>query len=96
MGTADISVRLASDRSGGMAFDVCVSDAEGETYHAVTLTMKDFRRLARPDETGPELVKRCFLFLLKREDKESILARFDVSVIARYFPEFERVVKCGG
>jgi hypothetical protein len=32
----------------------------------------------------------AFRFLLEREPKESILARFDVSVIARYFPEFER------
>jgi hypothetical protein len=28
--------------------------------------------------------------LLDREQKESILARFDVTVISRYFPEFER------
>ena len=31
-----------------------------------------------------------FRFLLDREPKESILTRFDVTVIARYFPEFER------
>ena len=29
-------------------------------------------------------------FLLDREPKESILGRFDVTVISRYFPEFER------
>ena len=29
-------------------------------------------------------------FLLDREPKESILSRFDVTVISRYFPEFER------
>jgi hypothetical protein len=28
--------------------------------------------------------------LLDREPKESILGRFDVTVISRYFPEFER------
>jgi hypothetical protein len=28
--------------------------------------------------------------LLDREAKESILQRFDVTVISRYFPEFER------
>jgi hypothetical protein len=28
--------------------------------------------------------------LLDREPKEAILSRFDVSVISRYFPEFER------
>jgi hypothetical protein len=29
-------------------------------------------------------------FLLDREPKESILRRFDVTEISRYFPEFER------
>jgi hypothetical protein len=28
--------------------------------------------------------------LLEREPKESILRRFDVMAISRYFPEFER------
>jgi hypothetical protein len=28
--------------------------------------------------------------LLDREPKESILGRFDVAVISRYFPEFDR------
>ena len=32
----------------------------------------------------------AFRFLLDRERKESILGRFDVTVISRYFPEFER------
>ena len=31
-----------------------------------------------------------FHFLLDREPKELILQRFDVTVISRYFPEFER------
>jgi hypothetical protein len=32
----------------------------------------------------------AFRFLLDREPKESILGRFDVTAISRYFPEFER------
>jgi hypothetical protein len=31
--------------------------------------------------------------LLEREPKESILNRFDLSVISRYFPEYEREIK---
>ena len=34
--------------------------------------------------------KQPFRFLLDRERKEFILGRFDVTVISRYFPEFER------
>jgi len=43
---------------------------------------------------GKHTPERCleaaFRFLLDREPKESILRRFDVTVILRYFPEFER------
>jgi hypothetical protein len=35
------------------------------------------------------VVDAAFRFLLDREPKEAILARFDVSLIAQYFPEFE-------
>jgi len=35
------------------------------------------------------LVRACFEFLLAREAKDSILGSFDLSVIGRYFPEFE-------
>jgi len=38
-------------------------------------------------------VRRSFEFLLERESKDSILARFDLSVISRYFPEYEREIK---
>jgi hypothetical protein len=34
-------------------------------------------------------LEAAFRFLLDREPKESILARFDVTAISRYFPEFE-------
>ncbi len=41
-------------------------------------------------ETGDVTITRAFRFLLDREPKESILRRFDVMTISRYFPEFER------
>ena len=40
-----------------------------------------------------ELIKKSFEFLLERESKESILSSFDLPVISRYFPEYERVIK---
>lgn len=68
-----------SDRSSSRQFEVGVSAAE----------------LARfdPGATDPNsLVRRSFEFLLARERKESILPAFGLSVIARYFPEFESVL----
>jgi hypothetical protein len=38
------------------------------------------------------LVSRSFDFLLEREVNTSILRRFDLPVIAHYFPEYERTI----
>ena len=74
--------------------DVTVDDGDGRpTTHVVSVTAADLARLA-PGAADPEdLVTRSFAFLLEREPKSSILGRFDLMVIARYFPEYERAVR---
>jgi hypothetical protein len=70
-------------------YRVRVVEGASETTHHVALKAEDCHRLGA-GKTGPEeLVRRSFEFLLEREPKESILARFDLPVIARYFPEYE-------
>ena len=59
----------------------------------VTLQAADHQRLAAGKAGPEELLKRSFEFLLEREPKESILARFDLPVIARYFPDYEREIR---
>lgn len=55
----------------------------------------DLARLV-PDATEPsDLVRRSFEFLLAREPKESILRSFELPVIGRYFPEYERSIGMG-
>ena len=72
-----------------LVFDVVVAEPSGTSRHRVTLTRADLARLAGAH--APErLIEAAFRFLIDREPKESILARFDLSVIARYFPDFER------
>ena len=70
-------------------FEVIVRDARGETRHEITLSAADWARLGG-GKGAPALVRAAFAFLLDREPKEAILSRFDLSAIARYFPEFER------
>ncbi len=80
-------------RSGGddpLTFDVVITEGRGESRHHVTMTQEAFQRLAAGKATPEALVEAAFRFLLDREPKESILGRFDVTVIAHYFPEFER------
>lgn len=74
-----------------LAFDVTVEEGDRST-HQVTLDPPYFERLRRDEEDPEAFVRRCFEFLLAREPKESILGSFDVSVIARYFPEFEKEI----
>jgi hypothetical protein len=73
----------------GGAFDVVVRDAAVQTRHDVTLSAADLARLGA-GRSGLALIEAAFAFLLDREPKEAILPRFDLSVIPRYFPEFER------
>lgn len=68
---------------------VVVREGRGESRHTVTLDHATFTRLAGTSGATPvQLVEAVFRFLLDREPKESILARFDVTVVGRYFPEF--------
>jgi hypothetical protein len=69
-------------------FDVTVRDASSESRHHVMIARKTCERLGG-GHTPERVLDAAFHFLLDREPKESILARFDVSMIARYFPEFE-------
>jgi hypothetical protein len=73
----------------GFRFAVAVEEFGATRRYDVTLSAADFERLGRDGEPPETFVERCFLFLLEREPKESILPSFDIAVIARYFPEFE-------
>jgi hypothetical protein len=88
-----VSIRQLSDDGDHFLLEVRVAEGRGETRHEVTLKKKDYARLARVDETAEAFVARCFAFLLAREPKESILTRFDISIIARYFADFECVIR---
>jgi hypothetical protein len=83
---AEITVRPAEGH-----FSVRVEDGASATEHDVTVSTEDFERLGA-GRTPDAFVRDCFDFLLEREPKESILRSFDVSVIGRYFPEFEREI----
>jgi hypothetical protein len=79
--------------NGQIVFDVRVTKEASQSRHEVTLSEEDYRRLGEGYSSPDEFVRACFVFLLQREPKESILSRFDVSVIPRYFPEFEDTIR---
>ncbi len=73
-------------REGG--YEVTVNEGMSRTRHAVRASADELHRLA-PGYPPERIIEAAFRFLLDREPKESILARFDLPVISRYFPEFE-------
>jgi hypothetical protein len=84
-----IQVRLTGERES-FIFDVVVCEGKGETRHYVTMSREMYERLTKGKHTPERCLEAAFRFLLDRESKESILRRFDVTAISRYFPEFER------
>ena len=73
-----------------LGFEVIVREGSGETHHHVTISQDSWHRLTSGSHDPEDCIRASFRFLLDREPKESILKRFDVDVISRYFPEFER------
>jgi hypothetical protein len=85
--------KIEIERPGENQFRVRVSDDGSETSHLVTVKPEDYLRLTGGKTDPAELVRRSFEFLLENEPKESILRQFDLSVIAKYFPEYESEIR---
>ena len=73
-----------------LEFEVVVREGQGETRHRVTMSRETCERLTAGKHTPERCLEAAFRFLLDREPKESILGRFDATVISRYFSEFEQ------
>jgi len=86
-----IQVRRTAEHDS-LIFEVVVREAKGETRHHVTMSRETCERLTSGKHTPERCLEAAFQFLLDREPKESILRRFDVMAISRYFPEFEREI----
>ena len=87
-----IHVRCAA-RNDGWHCVVTVGDDPGLTQHEVTVTSSDVARIAPPGTPVETVVQASFEFLLEREPADSILRRFELPVIGRYFPGYEAEVR---
>ena len=67
-------------------------DSSGTTEHRVRVTPGDLERFGA-GRSVEELLEESFRFLLEREPNTSILSRFDLPLINRYFPEYEREIQ---
>ena len=80
---------ITVESAGGDTYRVTVTENGSSTIHDVTVSPADLDRLGSGG-TPVKLIEASFRFLLDRESKESILRRFDLNVISRYFPEYPK------
>ena len=85
----DVACRPDDD---GWRCRVQLTDDRGTGEHLVRVTRADLDRLAPGTADPADLVRRSFEFLLEREPRTSILREFDLPVIGRYFPDYERQI----
>lgn len=86
-------VKVASRRQGeDWICDIEVEHAGEKTNHTVSVTKSDLERWGGDGDVDA-LVERSFEFLLRRERPSSILQHFDLSVIQRYFPEYDQEIR---
>ena len=87
-----ITVGCRADR-GRWRCEVRIGDDPDATRHQVAVSDEDLVRLAPAGTSVERVVEASFVFLLEREPRESILRQFDLAVIARYFPDYEREIQ---
>ena len=73
-------------------FKVTVSE-NTRTTHTVTVSPEYCQRLTSGVISPEILLRKSFEFLLEREPNTCILRSFELPVIQRYFPEYERTIK---
>jgi hypothetical protein len=82
-----------SPTDGGWLARVSVTDDDSRRKFEVAVSQAELARLDSNSADPSALVRRSFEFLLARESKDSILPSFELSVIGRYFPEYEREIR---
>lgn len=73
-------------------FTIMIGKKPNATQHKVILSKEYWQYLTNGQITPTELIARSLAFLLKRESKQSILPKFNLSLISTYFPEYEQTI----
>ncbi len=72
-------------------FEVTVR-ASRNTTHTVKLSADYYQNMTGGRVSPEALIEKSFEFLLERESNTMILSRFDLPLIGRYFPEYEKTM----
>ena len=83
-----ISIKIVSNNE----YEVTVK-SKTVTTHLVTLSDEVHEKLTKEKVTKKQLLDFSFKFLLDREPNTSIMSSFELTVISRYFSEYENSVE---
>lgn len=78
-------------KQSNTVFEVTV-ESRITTTHTVTVPQEYYQKLTGGKVDPETLVEKSFEFLLQRESNTSILRSFELTVISRYFPEYEGLI----
>jgi hypothetical protein len=85
------SLVVAQEADGNFA--VRISDGKVGTSCLVSVPSGFGAELGLEKISEEDLVRASFRFLLDREPATSILAKFSLDLISRYFPEYRREIR---
>ena len=83
-----VSIKIVSNNE----YEVIVK-SNTVTTHTVSLSDEVHKNLTNSKVTKEELLDFSFKFLLDREPNTSIMSSFELTVISRYFSEYEKSVE---
>ena len=83
-----ISIKILSNDE----YEISVN-SKTVTTHILSLSDEVHKNLTNDKVTKEELLDFSFKFLLDRESNTSILSSFELTVISRYFSDYEKSVK---
>ncbi len=89
----DIEIKKEEQINEGWRFLVGVDSEGNKIEYLVVLDKEYWEKLTDGRYTPKELIVRSFKFLLERESKESILKKFNLREINRYFSKYESEIK---
>ncbi|MCH7759253.1 hypothetical protein IID20_02770 [Patescibacteria group bacterium] len=84
----NIKIKRQSQINNGWQFLVKVDEREYE----VELEKSYWRKLTQEKIEPADLIHKSFIFLLQKESKESILAKFNLKQISDYFSDYEKEI----
>lgn len=89
---ANITIQVTEEDDKYTA-DVTVDEGGSSSNHTAEVSKAYYHKLTSGLHPPEVLFEKSFEFLLAKEPKESIMGRFNLTVINRYFGDYESAIQ---